>query len=341
MERLRVVLDAMGGDFAPRNEVAGGVQALRQSNNAFDLIFVGNEDAIRKELARENAEGLTYSVVHASEVITMDDPPTAALKQKKNSSLAVGMTLHRDGKADAFVSAGNTGAVLSASTLILGRLKGVSRPTIGAFFPTEKGVTLVLDAGTNVDSPARHLMEFGIMGAIYARQMFGIQNPTIGLLNVGEEESKGSTAAQEAYQLLKQSPVRFAGNVEGRDILKGTVDVVVCDGFVGNILLKFGESVPKFLKAKLKAFASKNPLNLLLVLMMRGPLKAALKDMDYEEHGGVPVLGVNGVSIIGHGSSSPKAIKNMVLKAVETAERRINPGILEALAAIPPQAPAK
>lgn len=331
--KLRIVLDAMGGDFAPVNEVAGALSALRESKREFEVILVGREDAIWNELKSRNADPASWVVVHASEIITMDDPPTAALKQKKDSSLAVAMRLHQEGKADAFVSAGNTGAVLSASTLILGRIKGVSRPTIGAFFPSEQGVCLVLDAGTNVDCRAQHLYEFAVMGSIYAKNMFGYENPRVALLNVGEESIKGTEVVQEAYKLLKASRLNFIGNVEGRDILKGAAQVVVCDGFVGNVVLKFGESVPSFLKSRLKQYAGESIWKKLRIAIVRGALRSSLKDMDYEEHGGVPVLGVNGVSIIGHGSSTPKAIKNMILKAAEVASRQINKHIEEALAA--------
>jgi phosphate acyltransferase len=325
----------MGGDFAPANEVAGTIEALRQRGGKFEVILVGKEPEIRAELKKYNTEGLAISVVHADEVISMDDPPTAALKQKKNSSLAVGMQLHKEGKAEAFASVGNTGAVLSASTLILGRVKGVSRPTIAAFFPSEQGVCLVVDAGTNVDCRAQHLYEFAIMGSIYVKKIFKYDNPRVGLLNVGEEKSKGTEVVQEAYNLLEKSQLNFIGNVEGRDILKGKAQVVVCDGFVGNVILKFGESVPAFLKTKLKQYASGNFIRTLLIGAARGSLRASLKDMDYEEFGGVPVLGVNGVSLIGHGSSSPKAIKNMILKAAEVAESELNKYIEEAIAASP------
>ncbi len=331
-KKVRIVVDAMGGDFAPKNEVSGAVGALRQLKNEFELIFVGREDAIHEELKAHETRGLSYSVVHASEIITMEDSPTAALKQKKDSSLAVGMRLQQEGKADAFVSTGNTGAVLSASTLILGRVKGVSRPTIGAFFPSETGVCLLLDAGTNVDCRPQHLYEFAVMGTIYAKTIFKYENPTVGLLNVGEEEKKGTEVVQEAYKLLKASSLNFIGNVEGRDILKGKIQVAVCDGFVGNVLLKFGESVPSFMKSRLKRYAKQGLLQKLIVGIMRAPLRASLKDMDYEEFGGVPVLGINGVSIIGHGSSSPKAIKNMILKAYEVAKSQLNKRIEEVLA---------
>lgn len=332
----------MGGDFAPANEVAGAIEALRQKRDEFEVILVGREPQIRAELQRHKADGLAWSVVNADEVITMDDGPTAALKQKKNSSLAVGMQLHKDGHAEAFASVGNTGAVLSASTLILGRIKGISRPTIAAFFPTEHGVCLLVDAGTNVDCRAQQLYEFGVMGSLYASRVFKYNNPTVALLNVGEEKSKGTEVVQEAYALLERSSLNFIGNVEGRDILRGKADVVVCDGFVGNVVLKFGESVPGFLKSKLKQYASGNLIRTLLIGAARGSLRASLKDMDYEEFGGIPVLGVNGVSLIGHGSSSPKAIKNMLFKAAEVAQTHLNTYIEEAMAMAPkPATPAQ
>jgi glycerol-3-phosphate acyltransferase PlsX len=329
----------MGGDFAPVNEVLGAVEALRHSND-FEIILVGNEQPIREQLRMNHGDGLAISVVDASEVISMEDSPTAALKQKKNSSLAIGMRLHQEGKADAFVSAGNTGAVLSASALILGRVKGVSRPTIGTFFPSIKDPVLVMDAGTNVDCRAQHLYQFAVMGSIYYKKILKKENPTVGLLNVGEEKSKGTEIVLEAHKLLSESSLNFVGNVEGRDILKGTVDVVVCDGFVGNIVLKFGESVPHFLKARLIGVANRNLFYKILVGLARGALRKALADMDPNEHGGVPVLGVNGVSIIGHGSSTPRGIQNMIFRAAEVARIHLNRYIEEALAVSLPAHPA-
>jgi glycerol-3-phosphate acyltransferase PlsX len=331
--KLRIVIDAMGGDFAPANEVAGTLQALEETKNGFEAILVGREEEIRKHTQGSEVRALT--LVNASEVITMEDSPTAAVKQKKDSSLAVGMKLHQEGKADAFVSAGNTGAVLSASTLILGRVKGVGRPTIGAFFPSEQGVCLLVDAGTNVDCRPQHLYEFAVMGSIYVENVMKYENPTVALLNVGEERKKGTEVVQEAYRMLEKSGLNFIGNVEGRDILKGKAQVVVCDGFVGNVILKFGESVPSFLKSRLKNYASGGFLRTIMVGLMRKPLRTSLRDMDYEEHGGVPVLGVNGVSLIGHGRSSPKAIKNMILKAIEVAKSELNKHIEEALSRSP------
>ncbi|HEY4613073.1 MAG TPA: phosphate acyltransferase PlsX [Bacteroidota bacterium] len=333
--KLRIVVDAMGGDHAPANEVSGAVQALRAAQNAFEIILVGREESILTELRKHSVEGLSYSVVNAKDVITIEDSPTAALKQKRDSSLGVGMRLHQEGKADAFVSAGNTGAVLSASTLILGRVRGVSRPTIGTPFPSEKGVCLLLDAGTNVDCRPQHLYEFGVMGSIYFSKMFHKDKPTVALLNVGEEKTKGNELVLEARKLFEASTLNFIGNVEGRDILKSTADVVVCDGFVGNIVLKFGESVPGFLKSRLTGVARRGLLKKLLIGMAKSSLKAALSDMDPNEHGGVPVLGVNGVSIIGHGSSTPHGIKNMILKAAEVAKIQLNKHIEAALALVP------
>ena len=329
--KVRIVLDAMGGDFAPANEVAGAVEAIRASHGDLEVLLVGKEDPLREVVSRSGAAELPVSIVHAEEVITMGDSPTAALKQKRNSSLAIGMMLHKEGKADGFVSAGNTGAVLSASTLVLGRIKGVSRPTIATAFPSVQGPCLLIDAGTNVDCRAQHLYEFGVMGSIYASKYYHYERPTVGLLNVGEEETKGSTVTQEAYQLLKQSKLNFIGNIEGKDMLKGKARVMVCDGFVGNILLKFGESVPSFLKARLLQYAQQGFWKRLVVGLVRNPLRSSLKDMDYEEVGGVPVLGVNGVSIIGHGRSTPKAIRNMILKAVDVARAGVNRSIEEAL----------
>ena len=331
----------MGGDSAPAREVDGMVQALRAAHNEFEVILVGREEAILEELKKHRTEGLRFSVVNATEVITMDDSPTAALKQKRDSSLAVGMRLHQEGKAEAFISAGNTGAVLSASTLILGRVRGVSRPTIGTFFPSATGVCLLVDAGTNVDCRPQHLYEFGVMGSIYFSKMFRKDRPTVALLNVGEEKSKGNEVVLEARKLFEASKLNFIGNVEGRDILKSTADVVVCDGFVGNIVLKFGESVPVFLKSRLMRLAEQSVMKKIIVGLAKSSLKSALGDMDPNEHGGVPVLGVNGVSIIGHGSSTSKGIKNMILKAADIAKIQLNKHIEDALANAPLHQPAK
>lgn len=327
----------MGGDHAPANVLDGAVEALTESRGRFRILLVGPEEVLAADLDRRLRERGASSlrphcdVVHAPEVISMEDSPTAALKTKRESSIAVGVTLHRDGKADAFVSAGNTGAVLSASTLILGRVEGVSRPTIGAMIPTAGTPCLLVDAGTNVDCRARHLYEFALMGAVYVSAMFGRTDPSVGLLSIGEEDSKGNEVTLEALAMLQGSGLRFLGNIEGRDILAGKADVVVCDGFVGNILLKFGESVPGFLKSRFTAFAARSLWNRLIVLAARGGMRTVLRELDYQEHGGVPLLGVNGVSIIGHGGSTPKALKNMIYRAEEMVRGRIQERIREAM----------
>jgi glycerol-3-phosphate acyltransferase PlsX len=331
--KLRIALDAMGGDYAPQNTVAGALEALQETGNRFSVVLVGREDAINEELQKHRANGKAHSVVNASETITFDDIPTTALKTKKQSSIVVGMTLHKERKVDAFVSAGNTGAVLSASTLILGRIQGVGRPTIGTFFPSERGVCLLLDAGANVDCRPHHLLEFAVMGTIYASQILHYDSPTVGLLNVGEEASKGGTQLQESFQLLSRSRLNFVGNIEGRDILSGKVQVVVCDGFVGNVVLKFGESFIGFLRRRLLEQARRGFFSKLRARITYGMLRRTMDDFDYQEHGGVPVLGVQGVCIIGHGQSTAKAIRNMILRAEEMAVHNVNEQIRTALRA--------
>lgn len=328
---IRIAIDAMGGDYAPRNVIEGALQALRETQNRFEVILVGPEQMLKKELQQVQKEKLHYQIIDASQVIDMHDSATAGVKQKRDSSINVGITLQKSGKADAFVSAGHSGAVMSTATLILGRIEGISRPTIGTFFPTERGACLLLDAGANVDCKSQHLYEFALMGSIYTSEMFQIQNPTVGLLNIGEEESKGNDTAKETFKLLKQSKLNFIGNVEGRDILTGKADVVVCDGFIGNIILKFGESVPSFFKSRVKEVIGKNLFMKILGVFIQKTMRAAFKSMDYEEYGGVPVLGVSGIAIIGHGKSTPKAIKNMILRAEEMVRKNINLRIQEAM----------
>jgi glycerol-3-phosphate acyltransferase PlsX len=320
--RCRIIVDAMGGDFAPQNSVEGAVEAYNHGKE-FDLYLVGREKEILQVLSAKNLSFDKNFIINADEVIEMGDTPTVALKKKPNSSIVIGAQWVRDKKADAFVSAGNTGAMMAASTLIIGRIPGVGRPTIGAYMPNQSGVCTVFDVGASVDSKPKHLLEYAIIGTIYAREMFGVDNPSVGILSVGEEESKGNEVTIEAAELIKKTKLNFIGNVEGRDILKGTANVIVCDGFVGNILIKFGESVVPFLKYKFKDYADKSIFNKLKVGLVRNTLREILKDFDYQEHGGVPLLGVNGISIIGHGSSTTKAIKNMVLKANEMHQKKL------------------
>lgn len=320
-KKFKVIVDAMGGDYTPLNPILGSIQALKEKPD-IELFLIGDSDTIKDNLTKENLSFDNSKIIHTSEVIDMHDSPTSALKKKKDSSIVKGAELVRNNEADAFVSAGNTGAMMAASTLIIGRIKGFGRPTIGAQFPTNKNrPCTVYDVGASVDSKPNHLLDYGIMGTIYAKEIDGINNPSIGLLSVGEEDSKGNSVTFEAHELLKKSKLNFIGNVEGRDILNGKTDIVVCDGFVGNIILKFGESFISFLKDSVRSYADEGILNKIKALITKNVFKASLKDMDYQSHGGVPLLGVNGISIIGHGSSSPLALKNMILKANEMFEK--------------------
>jgi glycerol-3-phosphate acyltransferase PlsX len=312
----------MGGDFAPANAVLGSVEAYSESKS-FDLYLVGKEKQISEVISSRSISFPKECIINADDVIEMGDSPAASLKLKPNSSIVIGAQLVRDKKADAFVSAGNTGAMMAASTLIIGRISGLGRPTIGAEMPNVNGVCYLYDVGASKDSKPIHLFEYAVMGTIFAKEMGNVSNPKVGVLSMGEEEGKGNEVTESAAKLLKESKLNFIGNVEGRDILAGNVDVVVCDGYVGNIILKFGESVPKLLKHLLTKTAEKSLIDKLLIGLSKNVLKKSLKSLDYQEYGGVPLLGVNGISIIGHGSSSVKAIKNMVLRANEMHQKQL------------------
>jgi len=320
--RCRIVVDAMGGDFAPANAVLGAIEALNEIKS-FELILVGQERKIQEVLSSNNISFSKDFIVNADEVIEMGDSPASSLKTKPKSSIVIGAQLIRDKKADAFVSAGNTGAMMAASTLIIGRIPGLGRPTIGAEMPNVNGICYLYDVGASKDSKPIHLFEYAIMGTIFAKEMGGISSPKVGVLSMGEEEGKGNEVTEAAAKLLKESKLNFIGNVEGRDILAGNVDVIVCDGYVGNIILKFGESVPKLLKHLLTNTASESVFDKLLIGLSKNALKKSLKSLDYQEYGGVPLLGVNGISIIGHGSGSVRAIKNMVLRANEMHQKKL------------------
>jgi glycerol-3-phosphate acyltransferase PlsX len=318
----------MGGDNAPASEVAGAVETVR-SHEGVNIILVGDSAKIETELRKHSYDSSRIRIHHASQVITMDESPADAIRKKTDSSIGSGLKLHKTGEADAFISAGNTGAVMAASLFTLGRIANVSRPTIGSRFPTERGITMVFDVGANVDCKPLNLLQFAVMGSVYANHIYGIENPKIGLLSVGEERSKGDTLTVEAYELLEKSNLNFIGNVEGRDILKGGTHIIICDGFVGNVVLKFAESVLGILKTKFSDYADKGFLNKMKVGVAYGTLKEIMKDFDYQEYGGVPLLGVNGISIIGHGRSTPRAIMNMAVKAEQMARAKINDKIAE------------
>ena len=312
----------MGGDHAPHATIAGALLALSELGPAHSLQLVGRTEEIERELttqvARVAAARNSLTIGQAPPVVHMSPKPAAVLRAKANSSMAVGLKLQAAGESDAFVSAGNTGAQMAASTLILKLHEGLTRPAIGTVFPTVNHPVVVLDSGANVDCTAEELVQFARLGATYAEDILGRKNPAVGLLSIGEEAEKGNAAVKEAHQTLLESDLNFLGNVEGRDILagateRGPIDVVVCDGFVGNVLLKFYESVPPMVLALL-ARSGMDP----------GQLKRAFsKEFDYSEHGGAPLLGVRGVSIISHGKSSPNAIKNAILVALRAVESRM------------------
>jgi glycerol-3-phosphate acyltransferase PlsX len=322
ISKCRIVVDAMGGDYAPQNAVLGAIDAYNEKKD-FDLFLVGKSDQIINVIKSNNLSFDEKNIFHADEVIDMGDSPTSSLKTKPHSSIVIGAQLVSEGKADAFVSAGNTGAVATAGTLLIGRLKGVERPTIGTYIPNLTGVTTVFDVGAFVDSKPHHLLGYAQLANVYIREMFEIQNPTIGLLSVGEENEKGNKLTKETFELLKNSNLNFYGNVEGGDILTGKVNIIICDGFVGNILLKFGESFLKILKPMLKKTADANFLDKIKIGISRNSIRKTFKVFDPNDYGGIPLLGVKAITIIGHGSSSTDGIKNMVLKAREMHNKNL------------------
>jgi len=337
---LTIVVDAMGGDHAPACVIEGTVQALQESCNRFEIILIGQADKVEPLLVDYDVSALNLKFLHASEVVTMEDIPATAVKTKQNSSLVKGLQLCKAKKADAFVSAGNTGAQMAASLFVLGRLPGVLRPTIYAYFPRIKeGLTNIVDVGANVDCKPENLVQFAEMLTIYQRYGAGIDKPVTGLLNIGEEEGKGSEVLKQAYRLLKEADNRgiitFIGNIEGHDILKGNATIVVCDGLVGNTILKFGESIPEFLgtlfKRSLEKLLSSGQFTPDIAALITRMFKGMFEPFDVEKFGGVPFLGVDGISIVGHGRSSSRAIKNMIYMAEHMIERRVNEHIAEIL----------
>jgi glycerol-3-phosphate acyltransferase PlsX len=327
---ITIAVDAMGGDHAPRPEVEGSVLAAQEYG--VRVLLVGQPNVVRAELARHPRPPVPIEIVPASEVITMEDHPAQAFRRKKDSSVHVGARLVKDRVADAFVSAGNTGAVMTTAKFIMGTLASVDRVALAAPFPNAKGgVSVLLDVGANVDSKPEHLLQFGVMGEIYYRVTFGSRKPRVGLLSVGEEEMKGNELTRAVYDRLKALPVHFVGNVEGGDLFSGKVDVIVCDGFVGNIALKICEGlameVVKFLRKTYKSsFASQ-----VGYLLSKGAMKGIRQTMDYSEYGGAPLLGVRGVCVIGHGRSNANAVKNAIRVAAGLARGRINERIEQEL----------
>ena len=325
---MKIVVDAMGGDHAPEATVEGAVLAAREYET--EIILTGLSDLIHPILDRFDPDhNLPIEVVHADEVVEMHDLPGKVLRSKRKSSMKIGLDKLKDGTALAFVSAGNTGAVLAYSTVILRPLKGVDRPAIAIQLPTLKGNAILLDAGANVDCKVIQLFQFGIMGHVFAEYILGKENPRVGLLSIGEEDGKGNEIVKEVFQMLKASHINFIGNIEGKEVYRGNADVIVCDGFTGNIALKISESLAAMIGTNLKRMFQSNWASKLSYLLLKPQLDEFKKKVDYSETGGAPLLGVNGVVIIAHGSSSPKAIKNAIHRACELCEKNINEHIRE------------
>ena len=329
-----IALDAMGSDRAPKPEVEGSILAARHHD--VEVLLVGPEHAVRAELALHPAAAeLPIRVVHASQVIGMHEKAAQAVRSKRDSTMRVGCRLVREGKAAGFVSAGNTGAAMATAKMVLGALPGVDRPGLAAVFPTSQGTAaIMIDVGANVDSKPHNLEQFAVMGDLYSRAIFGIHKPKVGLLSVGEEESKGNELTRAAYELLKRLPLNFVGNVEGRDLYNGKLDVIVCDGFVGNVALKISEGMVETVRYLLKETLASTISSQLGALLSRRAFADFKKRLDYSEYGGAPLLGIKGICIIGHGSSNANAIKNALRVAAEFAHSGINARIERELAAI-------
>jgi glycerol-3-phosphate acyltransferase PlsX len=327
----RIAVDAMGTDAAPLPEVEGAILAARERRA--EVLLVGPQDLLRRELSRRDGHGLPIRVVHASEAVTMGDAAAKAFRRKRDSSMRVAARLVRDGEAEGLISAGNTGAVMTTAKIVLGALEGVDRPALAAVFPTSEGTAAVLlDVGANVDCKAQHLEQFAVMGEIYYRVIFGIDRPRVGLLSIGQEDHKGNDLTREALGRLRQLPLNFIGNVEGRDLYNGRVEVIVCDGFIGNVALKISEGLVEAVSSLLKQSLSSTLSSKVGYVLSRKALRHFKKRVDYSEYGGAPLLGVGGVCLICHGGSNANALKNAIRVAAEFAEGRVNEKIERELA---------
>ena len=325
---IKVAVDAMGGDYAPHAVVSGAVQAAKDYD--VGIILVGIEQTIRAELKRFYfAKSLPIEIQHASQVVDMLDSPSTVFRRKRESSIRVANDLVRNGEAVAVISAGNTGAAMATSLFVLGSLEGVERPAISVFMPTVKGMCIILDAGANVDCKPSHLLQFGIMGEVFAKYVLKNPIPRVGLLSIGEEETKGNELTREAFKLLNETSLNFIGNVEGRDVMTGKADVIVCDGFIGNVVLKISEAVAEAIGIIIRENIGENLVRKLGYAMMKPAFRALKRRVDYAEYGGAPLLGVNGVSMISHGRSSDRAIKNAIRVATEFAKSEVNKHIHE------------
>lgn len=334
---MKVALDAMGGDHAPAINIGGAIDALRYYPKLGHLYLVGIEDVLRDECKKQGLDlnDPRVSIVHAPEVIGMAEPGAKTVRRKKLSSISIAMDMVKDGRADAFVSAGNTGAAVAAATLKLRTLAGVDRAGIASALPNEHGICHILDAGANPEAKPEHLVAYAVMGTAFARGVLGVKNPKVGLMSNGEEDEKGTAFTKETFKLLKQTPgINFVGNVEGGDLFETELDVVLCDGFVGNIMLKTIEATAKAVSKWLKTEIQGNPLRIAGAMLAQGAFKALKEKSSYETYGGSPLLGVDGVVIIAHGSSTALAVRNAIRVGIETVENKVNPQIQQALAEI-------
>ena len=329
---MRIALDAMGGDLAPAAIVLGGIEAARIFKDDCEIVFVGDEQQVQNEIDQHfRTSELNLSIQHAEQKVDMKDSPTIALRQKKNSSISVAMNMHAKKEVDAVISAGNTGAAMATAVKSLGRINKVLRPAIGTLVPHINGVTLLLDAGANMDCKPEQLLQFGVMGSIFYNHLFDCEKPRVGLLSIGEEDSKGNSVTIEANKLLRKSKINFAGNVEGSEVLRGNFDVVICDGFIGNIMVKFAESIDRVYRHTLRRKIGKKVISQFGAFLLKPTFDRLRKIFDYQEYGGAPLLGVQGICIICHGKSTPRAIKNAVREAVKLVRENVNTHIAKEL----------
>ena len=328
-DMVNVAVDAMGGDNAPGEIVKGAVEAVN-ADERVKVFLVGRKAAIEKELAGQTYDSARVEIVHAEEVIETAEPPVMAIRRKKDSSIVKAMHMVKDGTCDAFVSAGSTGAVLVGGQVLVGRIKGVERPPLAPLIPTENGAALLVDCGANVDARPSHLVQFAKMGSVYMENVMGVHNPRVGIVNIGAEEEKGNALVKETFPLLKNCPeINFIGSVEARDIPAGVADVIVCEAFVGNVVLKLYEGVGATLIKKVKTGITSSLISKMGAFLVKPALKKTLKAFDLEEYGGAPMLGLNGLVVKTHGSSKAVEIKNSVLQCVTFKEQRINDKIKE------------
>jgi phosphate acyltransferase len=326
---MKIALDAMGGDFGPPNLVAGAVTALQEYPRIERLYLVGDSPQIESELRKHGCNDGRVEIVHSTQVVDMSDRAWSAVRRKKDSSISRAVDLVKRGEADAVVSAGHTGAAVAASMIKLRTLKGIDRPGIAALLPTQFNEFILIDAGANIDARPAHLLQYAIMGSVYSRHVLGYNKPSVGLVSLGEEDVKGTELTKEAFKMLKESSLNFRGNVEGRHLYEDPVEVVVCDGFVGNAILKTSESIAVAIFKWLKDELTRSKIHMVGAYLARKAFRVIKDKTNYEEYGGMPLLGVNGICIIAHGASTPLAIKNALRVAVESIDQQVNPHIVE------------